>query len=552
VIGSADVLATAVFALPRSVVGEKLVKGVPCPNTYVEFQKTRKWNAQSCSDELQGILKSADAAAQNADKEAGRFDEMVKQISNSSTVNTKIKDLVAKENFALVLLMNILRLDDLMWLKSVGNDWQSFLVGGLGSVIMAAAISIVYFMLFIAFLVRVVILWIMIPLMPLGVLGMALKDIIPGMEGGGDETFSLKGFIKTAMMPVFVAFPLAIAMIMIFGNNSISTLDGVSMVSFDALGKHFNVILWWAASVGVLWFGTKKAIEMGNTYAAKATDAIHNKVNGAVSAVAGTAKYIPIIPSLSGEGGTSANEMLGAPMAALHKVKSASDSRKNAQGVAMAKNLLPDSWTAEATMTQEELTDSFRSAISSDAGKTGKEKGSSLTSQVENLARRDDVSAMEKEIGKEISDSIQNTYGISVSQNKSYIEALEEIASSSKLDSAQRGKLTAAINEIKIKLEQTPTPTPEAAETATPDLATLKSNAATASNSTDIATLNVNLKAATENLGEAEKKEFVENVYGEMKASSSMQAELKKLLTEEAKNNDLSKSILEIITDTEK
>lgn len=313
VIGTADVLATAVFALPKSVVGEKMIRGVPCPDTYKNFQASRIWEAGKCSEEVQKIISSGASDKNIADKEASEFGDMLKNVANATSVNVKIQELATKENFALVLLMNILRLDDLLWLKSVGGSWQTFLVGGLGSIIMAGAVAIVYFMLFVAFLIRVVMLWIMIPLMPLGVLAMVMKDVIPGMPEAGGGTFSLKGFISTAFMPVFVAFPLSVGMIMIFGNNAISSLDGVSIVSLDVFTKHFNVILWWAASIGVIWIGTKEAIKMGNEVAGKFTESIHNKVNGTVGAIANTAKYLPIFPSLGTGSNLTADAILRQP-----------------------------------------------------------------------------------------------------------------------------------------------------------------------------------------------------------------------------------------------
>lgn len=449
IIGTADVLATAVFALPKSVVGEKMIRGAPCPNTYREFQTTRVWEAGKCSEEVQTIMMSGASNNRVADKEASEFGKMLKNVANATSVNVKIQELVTKENFALVLLMNILRLDDLLWLKSVSGGLQTFLVSSIGSIIMAGAVGVVYFMLFIAFLIRVVVLWIMIPLMPLGVLSMVMKDVIPGMPDGGSGTFSLTGFIKTAFMPVFVAFPLSIGMIMIFGNNSISTLDGVSIVSLDAFTKHFNVILWWAASIGVIWYGTNEAIKMGNEIAGKVTEGIHNKVNGAVSAVASTAKYAPIIPGFGG----SVNELMGAPMAAINKIKSASDSRKESMGEGMA-HLLPKGWTAGAPLSKSSIDSRMKDAAASDAAeKDTSKKGAAIIEKLKDIANGNNATTMQNEtIGSDVASKLNEAYGASVAANQTYLEALKKIANdSTKIDSHKRSEIKDVIKKIEDK-----------------------------------------------------------------------------------------------------
>ncbi|MDD5178785.1 MAG: hypothetical protein PHY86_00765 [Candidatus Gracilibacteria bacterium] len=472
IIGTADVLATAVFALPKSVVGEKMVRGVPCPDTYKEFQTSRIWEAEKCSKEVQKVMLNGASDKKLADKAVGEFGNMIKNVSNATSVNVKIQSLLAKENFALVLLMNILRLDDLLWLKSVTGDFQTFIVGSIGSVIMAGAVGVVYFMLFIAFLIRVVVLWIMIPLMPIGVLAMVMKDVIPGMPDGGSGTFSLTGFIKTAFMPVFVAFPLSIGMIMIFGNNSISTLDGVSIVSMDTFTKHFNVILWWAASIGVVWYGTNEAIKMGNEMAGKFTESIHNKVNGAVGAVASTAKYAPIIPGFGG----SVNELMGAPMAAINKIKSASESRKEAMGEGMA-HLLPKGWTAGAPLSKDGIDSRLKDAATSDAAeKDASKKGSIMIEKLKDIANGNNRNTMENgSIGSDLASKLSKAYGVPVNANQTYLAALKEIAERSRvIEGSKKNEIKDLIKRIEEKDEAstsastTAPTTPPATPTGTP------------------------------------------------------------------------------------
>jgi hypothetical protein len=466
VVGTADVLATAVFAIPKTVVGEKMVRGVPCPKTYANFQNPnsnsyRVWDAQACSKEVENLIGGTDAAQTKlGEKGAKDFAGMVEKIAKATSVNTKIQDLVTKENFALVLLMNILRLDNLMWMQSAGGSWQTFTITGLGSMIMAGAVGVVYFMLFVAFLIRVVILWIIIPLMPLGVLAMVMKEVIPGMPEAGGGTFSLKGFINTAMMPVFVAFPLSIGMVMIFGNNTIVT-DNTSFVSMSDISKHFNTILWWAASIGVVWFGTKEAIKMGNEMAAHATDAIHSKVTGAVGAVAGTLKYAPIIPGFGADGGSgSANEFFGRPMAALGKIKSASETRKEAGGAALAKAAFPG-LIRSAPLTQESLETGIKRAANTDASaKDEKDRGNAILAELKRIndtADTADVDVVKREIGNTIAEDLKKAFKTeNIKGNQSYLEALKEVAKNGQIDSEKKREINRLITDIENKMSGTP------------------------------------------------------------------------------------------------
>jgi len=447
-----------------------MVRGVPCPDTYKEFQTSRIWEAEKCSKEVQKIMLGGASDKKLADKAVGEFGNMIKNVSNATSVNVKIQSLLAKENFALVLLMNILRLDDLLWINSITGDFQTFIVGSIGSVIMAGAVGVVYFMLFIAFLIRVVVLWIMIPLMPIGVLAMVMKDVIPGMPDGGSGTFSLTGFIKTAFMPVFVAFPLSIGMIMIFGNNSISTLDGVSIVSMDTFTKHFNVILWWAASIGVVWYGTNEAIKMGNEIAGKVTEGIHSKVNGAVSAVASTAKYAPIIPGFGG----SVNELMGAPMAAINKIKSASESRKEAMGESMA-HLLPKGWTAGAPLSKSSIDSRFKDAAQTDLKAKPEDKGKAIIDKLKDISNGDNAAVMGEKIGASMAREFHSAYPhAGVKDTDTYSDALRKIAESSDVNSSHRNEIKDLIRKTEEKDEAstsastTAPATPPATPTGTP------------------------------------------------------------------------------------
>ncbi|EKD47722.1 MAG: hypothetical protein ACD_65C00318G0002, partial [uncultured bacterium] len=72
------------------------------------------------------------------------------------------------------------------------------------------------------------------------------------------------------------------------------------LVSYSVHAGDLTSILWWIASIIVIWYGTNKMIQTSSSFAAKITDKIHGGVNSFVGGVAGTAKYLPIIPASMG------------------------------------------------------------------------------------------------------------------------------------------------------------------------------------------------------------------------------------------------------------
>ena len=129
-----------------------------------------------------------------------------------------------------------------------------------------------------------------------------LEEFFPRIPGL-DQITPVQTFMKYAFMPLLVAFPLSIGMIMIFAGNALTSVSGVSSDSISSfLAGDFYSLLWWAAAIGVLWVGSRKAIEASGGIAASLTQGVYDGVNGFGKAAVSSLKYAPIFPIPAGDG----------------------------------------------------------------------------------------------------------------------------------------------------------------------------------------------------------------------------------------------------------
>ena len=335
-----DVLATAIFTLPKTVSGENMVK-MPCDPNPATPEACRLEMIDYAKEALAG---SNDLGTSNASVE--NYQVLLKKITKNLKSH-KIADMVDKKNMALVLVTSMLDLEHLVHVKGLsgwGNVWDAA-IGAIGSVIVAGAVGIIIFMLFLALIIRMVVLWLCIAISPLAALGIVMGDVIPGADMKGDFDL-LDIFIKHAFMPTMVAVPLSIGLIMIFANNT-AEFDSMGQIFSLSDGVHagnFFSILWWIASIVIIWFGTNAMIKKASPkFADMITSKIHGGVNKFVGAAAGTLKYAPIVPTW------------GAPMAAMQKIQTAGRNRHAAAGGAMLKSSSLDKSWYEAPITETQV-----------------------------------------------------------------------------------------------------------------------------------------------------------------------------------------------------
>jgi len=293
-----DVLTTAIFAIPKTVSGDKMVK-MPCEEGLSLEECVASINKQ-IEDELAANKTNSAGYRESGVKKMKNFIEKLQ--ANASNEHA-VKDMVGTKSVALILVSELLDLDTLVNVKGLSGDGWDALVGGLGSLVMAGAVGIVIFMLFVALIVRMVVLWLCIAVSPLAALAIVLKDVIPGADMKGD--FDLMNiFIKHAFMPMMVAIPISVGLTMIFVNNTVDL--NIQNMTISSLSDSFHsgnihALLLWVAAIIIIWFGTNKMIQKASPeFAAKLTDGIHNGVNNFVKGAAGTLKYAPIVPTWAG------------------------------------------------------------------------------------------------------------------------------------------------------------------------------------------------------------------------------------------------------------
>ncbi len=291
-----DVLATAIFALPKTVAGDRMIN-LPCAPGL---------SAEACRDEIMKTVTGSYAGDQEIGKDLKeKLTTNIQKLQNTMAEH-KIADTIDKKNVALLLVSSMLDLKNLVSSKGVlGGSWDTA-ISGIMAIITAGAVGIVIFMLMLALIVRMVVLWMCLALSPVAALAVVLGDVIPGANLKGD--LDLLGiFIKHAFMPTLVSIPLSIGLIMIFTNNTIKPDSGgvLGSIGGSAGAGNFNSLLWWIASIIIIWFGVNTMIKKSSEYASKITDKIHGGVNSAAGTVAGTLKYAPILPSWNGGGNRS-------------------------------------------------------------------------------------------------------------------------------------------------------------------------------------------------------------------------------------------------------
>lgn len=287
-----DVLATSIFSLPQVISGDRMIR-MPCDDP-------ANADGKSCFDQIKGSVEKYNTDNSNDptySKIAGYADNWLADDKNWFSQTVKSVSL-GKRNISLVLLTNMIDLENIVREKSRLGDPSDFAIAAFGSLIVAGAVGIIFFMLFLAMVVRMVVLWVAIAVSPIVALGMVLKELIPGIDLGKGGFDPMKIFISHAFMPTMVAIPLSIGMIMIFANNAVGfSLSFHDIFTFSDSAGNIPAILWWVASLIVIWFGTNKMIqEASPEFAGKVTSGIHNMTNSFVKGAAGTLKYAPIIP----------------------------------------------------------------------------------------------------------------------------------------------------------------------------------------------------------------------------------------------------------------
>ncbi len=375
VLSTNDVLATAVFSLPQAVWhGE--VRGLPCPEASV----SGKPRTADCLYEITETLKehtTGQAAGETAGgttfKKMGSFIQKI--YDSGDEMATSWLD---RENFALAMLSNMLDLKSIISLNASTNTFFGTLVATLGAMITTVITTLVFFFLLVTLVVRMVMLWFLIAVAPLGIAAKIMQDVvnIPFLA----ENDWGKAFLQQAFFPLLAAFPLSIGMIMIFAGNSMTTLSSTSADAITAaLSGDVYALLWWGAAIGVIWVGTKKVIAQSSPIADGLVNSVYEGVNGFGKAAIGSIKYAPIVPVPTGKGmgALSFNALKTIPTAVSSRLDSKTAAIGRGIGAGIADGIRPDLADIDHTKDlQEKIVSEFSSSS------TGKDVARVLQEQV--------------------------------------------------------------------------------------------------------------------------------------------------------------------------
>jgi len=424
-----DVLTTAVLTIPQTISPDKVLY-LPGDN-----ENGKKWR-----EELKEKISPAGAIS------SASVDEAIEYLSELH--EHKLENAVDKKGIMLVLTTTMIDLEHTITTKALSGNWDA-LLGSIGSIVTAAAVGIVVFMLFLALVVRMVVLWIVIAVSPLAALAMVLGDVIPGLNVKGDFDV-LTIFIKHAFMPLLVSIPLTIGLVMIFANNMIvynPSLSSFFSNSGSSAANNLYSLLWWIASIIVIWYGTNLMIKKSSDYAAKLTDKVHSGVNKFVGGAASTLQYVPFLPT------GSLHEVASLPHQVSSRFRSASEGRAsdNAHNLLKALPISEDLWNRP--MSGRQLTTQARSLaqeIRKDTSKAGEAIGKHMDSLANNQGggKAAEGTTIPEETRTAINESGVLRKGITISRDTKYMEALELIAKEAD-DPALRSRLKNAVQRIK-------------------------------------------------------------------------------------------------------
>ena len=147
---------------------------------------------------------------------------------------------------------------------SVGDapSWM-MVVNALFALITTAGVFLIVTAMLVAMIARVVILWVIIAVAPLGVLIWALNDLLPAVGSMGGKEFDIKGtFFQVAFLPTLVAFPLSVGFVLLLAGLSLDYQPSASELQSTLMHTDSaNAILWWIAGIGVIYIGTFKMLK---------------------------------------------------------------------------------------------------------------------------------------------------------------------------------------------------------------------------------------------------------------------------------------------------
>ncbi len=125
--------------------------------------------------------------------------------------------------------------------------------------------------MFIAFLIRIPILWLTMAFMPF----VFLSWVIEGNEYAGMTKKIWDEFLKAAFLPAMVAIPLSVGFILVNAGAQLTAgpIASIQIRLIDGISNYWQ-LLWWAMTLAVLWVGTFTVFQKAGGFYDKAASSI--------------------------------------------------------------------------------------------------------------------------------------------------------------------------------------------------------------------------------------------------------------------------------------
>ncbi|UPA22153.1 hypothetical protein K8942_03765 [Candidatus Peribacteria bacterium] len=174
------------------------------------------------------------------------------------------------------LIMNHAHLQTMATVPAVKNSdsiaemTQFLIVEGI-IVIIHIALFFPLLAMFVAFVIRIPILWLTIPFMPF----IFLNYVMSENELTGMTKKIWEHFLKAAFLPAMVAVPLAVGFILVNAGAQLSPspIAGIKIRLLDGVSNYWQ-LLWWIMTLGVFWVGTFTVLENAGGLYAKVASSI--------------------------------------------------------------------------------------------------------------------------------------------------------------------------------------------------------------------------------------------------------------------------------------
>ncbi|MDO8648969.1 MAG: hypothetical protein Q7R81_04270 [Candidatus Peregrinibacteria bacterium] len=162
--------------------------------------------------------------------------------------------------------------------------------------------------IFVAFIVRIPVLWITMAFMPFAVISMVIGDAI------GEKMFDTKKmiwnkFLSAVFLPTFVAIPMSIGFIMINVGSNLAPPPALRDNPIPLLSGISNLwqMIWLMVSLGVMWVLTFQILEKDEL-----TSKITGRIKGLGTQIGGAAMRLPLaVPIIPGVGGKPSKSLGG-------------------------------------------------------------------------------------------------------------------------------------------------------------------------------------------------------------------------------------------------